>query len=217
MSGDTADVQQFGLELINITNGIPDSSWTPTDYDAVFAQLSTLASSVASHMQARLTITEIRAYTRAFRPYSDAKPFVDSGAPAAVHPLNVPGSNLGALPPQVSSTITEITPSRRHWGRTYLPTLADTDIGTNGRVTTTAQTALLNAWYSCYTNLQSVDFFPVVPTTMVEKRPTRTLQVVNNLRIDDVVDVIRRRRHASAIARLTLPAIAATQPADAEE
>lgn len=211
LSAATADDQFFTIDVANITNGNVDSSWTDADYTAVFGALDGMCLGLASSIDPRLKLSEIRAYARGFNPYSNQKPFTKSGAPEKIHAMAYQGTGGGASPPQCTTTVTELTPSRANWGRFYLPTLSSGSWTGSGRMTTPAMTAVLTAVHTAYSDLMSAGFFPVVPTTSVGgskdtgPKPVRTLQTVTGVRIDDVADVVRRRRHREPQAVQTLP------------
>lgn len=210
ISLDSADDQYFSVDLANITNGAIDSSWTDADYSAVFGALDGFATEVAGRMCTRYAIKELRAYRRAFLPYSSSKPFADSGAPEKIWSMNRLGLLPGQVPPQVSITITEMTASRANWGRMYLPAPGTSAIDDTGRLEANAYNGLINALHLAYDDLMGAEFFPVVPTTSVggtkvQPNPVRSLQVVSGVRIDDVLDVQRSRRHKNHQVRITKP------------
>ena len=193
-SADTADDQVFTFDLVNYTNGAIDSSWTIDDYNAVDLHLQGFLNSIKPNLQPRLTFTRWAAYVRQWNPKTIAKPWPDSGQPEHVGVLNIACTGVGALPPQVCSTVTELTPSRKHWGRFYSPTLAGNTIAASGRLATAFQDGLVAAASSMYESLVSTELIPVVPSLMADKVPARTLQQVTGVRVDDVVDTQRSRR-----------------------
>jgi len=214
ISGDAADDQYFSIDVVNITNGAVDGTWTDEDYDYVMQTLAGMCNALNSDVASYLTFKQVLAYIRAFNPYSNSKPFADSGPPDRILAANAPGAGQPNVAPQACTTITELTPSPKHWGRMYSPTLGVTSYGSSGRLSTATIDAIANNVHDRYETLMSAQYFPVVPTTQSDKQPARTLQTVTGVQVDDVPDVIRRRRHKNTLSKVTLPlATAQQQPA----
>lgn len=212
-SAEPADDQVFTVDVVNLTDGQVDSTWNQSDYDQAMYALGSFAAALRSHIVSRLVCDRISAYVMAFRPYSELKPFAESGPPEFVQAQAYAGAAGPNVGPQGCSTITEETPSRAHWGRIYSPTIGTTSIGNDGRLTGAARSALATALHDTYAALMTNQLYPVVPTTQVDKVPARTLQAVTGVRVDDVLDVHRSRRHKFAQNRTILPVTAAQQPA----
>lgn len=204
-SADTADDEMFSIDIANITNGAVDSSWTAGDYSAVEVHLRGIVTAMAPMLSSSYRCDRIDSYIRAFNPYSVAKPFADSGPPEWTTVVNTPGTALNTVPPHACTTVTEMTPSRAHWGRAFTPTLGLAAYDPGGRLNGTHLSALVTAWGQAYASLMTAEYFPVVPVTMVSKQPVRALQVVTAVRADDVVDAHRSRRHKTATNRITYP------------
>lgn len=204
-SAELADDQQFSIDLIKYSNGAIDSDWTAQDHTDAAAALTQFATAVASNVNTRMSCTTINAYFMAFNPYSNAKPFADSGPPAFIHPVAIPGGSAGSYPPQPCSTITERTPTRGNWGRLYTPSLGSIAYASSGRLSSTTQNSLVSA-YSTLVDTMDGKFYPVVPTTSVNRAQVRTLQQVTAAAVDDVVDSHHRRRHKNKISQVILPA-----------
>jgi hypothetical protein len=56
-----------------------------------------------------------------------------------------------------------------------------------------------------YSALATAELFPVVAVTQVDKAPSRGLLTIDKVTIDDIPDVIRRRRPRNTVYRKTLP------------
>jgi len=211
ISAAVADDQVYTLDFVNYTNGSPDSSWTDPDHTQLANIVGNFIAAVALNTITRMVATEMRFYRMAFNPYSNPKPFAESGPPVHIHALSNAGANATEQIPQATSTITEETPSRRHWGRLYIPTIHGGTLKAGGRFTTATVDALCQAYSDMAVSASASDFFPVVPTTSQWNGqvsvPMRALQNVTGCRVDDVPDVIRRRRHreSSYMKRLPLP------------
>lgn len=195
---DAGDDQVFTIDLVNITNGNVDGTWTDADYDYCVGLLNTMCVDMLPNIVSYLTLREIRAYIAGFNPYSNPKPFAATGPPERVYPLALTGALTGSFPPQPCTTVTEMTPSRPHWGRFYTPTFGAACYAPGGRLAASVVAALATNAHDTYNNLMSNQFFPVVPTTQSSKAPARTLQTVSGVRVDDVSDVQRRRRYQHA-------------------
>lgn len=221
-SQDVADNQVFTFDIVNFTDDKIDNTWTTADYDTIHTVLQNMLTTWAPHLASRMRPLEWRAYRRLFNPSTISKPWPDAGAPEAYRPLTVAFTGGSNIPPQPCSTITEMTPSRKNWGRLYTPTVAGNAIATNGRLSATALEAFAGGYHNLVSALWGAGFKVVVPTTSSGGKTVdgefvplvkRTLQAITNVRVDDVVDAHHRRRHKHKTDDHTLPAIAATLPA----
>lgn len=141
------------------------------------------------------------------------------------------GGAGATCPPQVASTVTEITDWRKRWGRFYVPGIASPNLNADGSLTTaavthicTAATALYNAWRTRGVTpivLGSIDAGATsiygVPlggmaggriykwiSGSLEQTSKITLALpVRRLRVDDVLDVQRSRRFQTPLQRVT--------------
>jgi hypothetical protein len=197
-----ADMAVFTIDVLNYTNGAIDNSWTQADYDAVQNQLSTFLAALSVRISNRWTWTATRVYRMIFTPQPPLpfpptaidKPFEDSGPPVHVYPNATAMTGSGNNIDQFACSVTEETPLRGHWGRFYLPTLSQAQLGANGRLTTVAVDAIADAYNTFTANLAANNFYTVVPNTQNRKQPIRALSNVTGIHVDDVPDVIRRRR-----------------------
>lgn len=205
--GSTAASEKFvtTMDIANITGGAVDSTWNDADYATVWAALDELMTAWAANMPTTYRWVEVRSYVRMFNDYSNPNPFVLSGPPERIIPTVRQGTSGAATQaPQVSITSTDRTPYARHWGRNYWPHPSSASCTPAGYVSPSVQTALATAVHSCYADLQAAEFFPVVPITMVGGIPTRGLLTVNEVQVDDLFDVIRRRRQKLPTSRIRL-------------
>jgi len=202
---DLADAQQYSLDIVNYTNGKIDNSWTTADHDAVKTAVEAFARSWLPIIPPRLSLDQMLMYRMAFRPYSDAKPFADTGSPAAAYGFNSPGSGTGTVPPQPCTTVTERTASRSNWGRLYSPTLAGSCYTAAGRLLGTLVDSIPQAYNSMFDALITGGFHLVVPTTSVNRSAFRALQSVSAVSVDDVTDAHHRRRFKHSTDRTILP------------
>lgn len=206
VSGLKADEMIVTFDIANITNGGLDSSWTTQDYSTVTAQLAALFENWAAHMDSTVNSKEIRYYRRAYNPYSVADPYPPSGPPEHVDPWVAVGADIRPMPHQVAVTHSEITTYPRHWGRAYWPALGATSsmVG-GGRLSSTFVDAWATELQTVYDNLMTAEFFPCVPTTRVNGVASRQLLGVQSIQVDNVADIIRRRRARQTTYRKVLP------------
>jgi hypothetical protein len=146
-----------------------------------------------------------------------------------IHSVSIPGTATGdALPPQIACSVTELTDARKHWGRFYLPGFGEADNNPTGTLANLAQITIANEAKVLYdrwnamtdTNAvvwgritaQSQYNSPIVPdrpfpSWFAPPPPVTTLvtgaYAVQKIRVDELWDVIRRRRYQSALVRET--------------
>lgn len=205
-SGTTEDVAVVTFDIVNITGGALDRTWTSGDWTVVNNALATFWTSVSAVMTNNHTFVYRKGYLRTFNPLTEVKPFADSGGPAFVAAISGTGQlSTGYMPYQISATITEKTPWPKHWGRLYIPGIGSASFDAYGRIVSATRTAMANAYQALNTTLQAGGFFLVVPVTSVNKTPVRGLLNVTGVQVDDIPDVQRRRRPRQAAARTVLP------------
>jgi hypothetical protein len=205
-STDAADEWIMGFDIANITGGVLDSTWTPADYTAVGTPMITMLNALLAGQHIQCTRKEARFYRRAFNPLSNAQnPFAPSGPPENVASWTGVGTGTGYSPAQVAISVTEKTTYPRHWGRMYIPGVEVGDITGALHIPATRVDAIAQAVHDCYAAWMAAEFFPVVPVTQVLGAPTRGLLTVTEVQVDDVYDVIRRRRAHTTTYRKSLP------------
>ncbi len=99
------------------------------------------------------------------------------------------GSGSLRLPPQVACSVTEETPVRRRWGRFYLPAFTTTSLGSNGRMASASVVQIADAAQDFYQDMIAAN-----RRSVVLSQATRTYEDVQAIRVDNVFDIIRRRR-----------------------
>lgn len=206
---DPADYMVTTMDIANITAGTVDPSWTDADYTTVDAQISGMAGDWCARAQDRLTHVENRYYRRAFNAIDtpgdvqpDDKPFAISGPPERVFPGFGGLTGLaGVQANQVAMTSTEKTAYPKHWGRTYWPLPGGSELDSAGRWQTTALNTFGGALRTRYSNLMTAEFFPVIAVTQIQGQRARGLLTVDKLQLDNVPDVIRRRRLKTATVK----------------
>lgn len=198
------DKAQFKVDLLNITSGNVDTSWTAGDFANVKAKFDTFCTAMKAYTTDSHTFDSYRAYHMRFNPSPDiTRPFADTGAP--VYVATGVGNATGSirLPYQVAATVTLRTAWAKHWGRIYLPGPFYTGgaVDANGRLPALYRTAVANLVFDLFDDLAAADFLPVVPVGQLEKQPFHALLGVSETVVDDIPDVQRRRRPKMAAAR----------------
>jgi hypothetical protein len=205
--GDSAEARDdmfITFDLVNVTNGNIDTTWSTTDYTNAEALFDTFFTNMKPNYGASMTVDQYRWYRRMFNPYSNTtKAFADSGPPVRLTSKTITGT-AGSFFHQMACAVTEKTPWPKHWGRFYLPAIAATS-STGGRWANATVDTVAGHVNTLYQGLAAAELFPVVPVTQVDKDPLRALIGVEKIQIDNVPDVVRRRRPASVTYRKTLP------------
>jgi hypothetical protein len=208
-AGTTEDYAQFKLDLLNITSGAVDTSWVPADFTAVATALDAFATRILPFVSSTHTLKEYRAYKMRFNPSDPGpghgpanpqRPFLDSGPPVYVLAKNVFGTGTSATPYQVACTVTLKTPWPKHWGRIYIPGAA-LGMTSSGRWVTASQQTIADAAFDLQDDLAAAGFLITVPVAQVAKERFHALLAPTSMVVDDIPDVIRRRRPKQAAVR----------------
>lgn len=138
------------------------------------------------------TLRETRWYD--YSPLSSRPGPVDKVTASAVAGTSASGRG----PDQIAITSTYKTASRKHWGRTYWPTLNAVVYTANyGRFSTTVCDTLANATRTLFQTTGSSGLVCPVVVSIGHK----AVMGIRELQVDDVPDVIRRRRDKMATYR----------------
>jgi len=212
-----ADHMVTSMDIVNITNSDIDNSWTDSDHSQVVGAINAALNDLRPQWSPNVSHIETRLYRMQFTdppalPYPPNyvdKPFVKSGPPVWTVSGVGPGlhPNTGAYnAPQVAISTTDRTPYRRHWGRNYWPAVPPENVASDGHYLP----AFVDAWATglegLYANLSAQEFFPVVTVSQIDSVYARGLLTVTELQVDDVPDVVRRRRPRATTYRKQLPA-----------
>lgn len=208
--GTVEDKAQIGLNIVNITNGDIDTSWDDGDFTAVNTALGTFLNAWQASASNTHTADEIRYYVRGFNPDlpigqpvttpdpATGKPyqrFVHSGTVERVYPVTKIGASSAAVEAyQVAMSITWRTAQRRHWGRIYLPGVSIGATSQFGRFNSATITTIANAAAELVDALGDAGFQLFVPTTQVGGKFHVAGQTITEAVVDDIPDVVRRRR-----------------------
>jgi hypothetical protein len=188
-----ADPCLMHFDFLNMTAGNPDDTWIAADYVNCETAINTWWSAVAAYPHSNIKFTTVlwhRVGTGVSKP-NPAERIMTVGAPVTS------SGGAGAIP-QAACSITFRTGVRKSWGRTYLP--LGPNAVTAGRPTAVAVDAIANATNTLVTSLASQDFYLVVVS-----KPLASSLNVENVEVDNVPDVIRRRRWKKQTYRKILP------------
>lgn len=123
------------------------------------------------------------------------------GDPVMVEDVDLAGTGTGLpLPPQMSISVTFRTSQRKRWGRMYLPCPTTSWLSAGGRLDPAACTAIANATTFLTSRAQTGCALTVFSRVKWQHFDPVTIQV------DDIYDVIRRRRFSQPTFRATVPA-----------
>lgn len=214
-SGVVQDPDMCTFHFLNLTADVPDDTWTTGDYTTVETAFDNFWSAVRVRWSPEVKLSEYswRADGPAFSPHGGG-----FSPTLRLTPKSVAGSASTGdiLPPQCAMTVTEVTSAhytaygvgvpgsvpgtgrtqvRNRWGRFYLPTLMNSEIA-DGRFTTAACAAVANAVQTMYNACVAADLIPVMysPTT-------GNCWSIEEIRVDDLVDVVRSRRYVTPLTR----------------
>jgi hypothetical protein len=177
------DRVQTHIDFVNMTAGAPDDTWTAGDFTTVEAAIDAFWTTIKPNFHSGLVLTEYRWY-RVGPGAAPPEPTV------RVVTRSVAGtSGTGPLPQQCAFTISLRTALRKHWGRMYLPAPTLAQLAAGGLASTTFTDAIANAFNTLVTTVETADFYPVVYS-----RSRSRAYAVNRVVVDNVIDVIRRRR-----------------------
>jgi hypothetical protein len=148
-------------------------------------------------------LVAIKGYPRSFaNPMSADSRFAPSGPPVWLSVQNVPGTGAGqSLPYQVAMSVTHLTGVAHHWGRHYLPGLTEDAVTTTGRWDTADVQTAEAAAVALVQALHDADIPMVVAGTQHNSVVGPWLWKVIGIQVDDIPDVIRRRRAKQAAVR----------------
>lgn len=183
------DPAEMHFDFLNLTSGSPDDTWTTTDYeDCEDSLLTYFWGNVKSVVSTQLVLDRIDWYRHG--------PGVTAPNPVErTLDVNVPGtSSSQILPPQVACSLTLRTGVRKSWGRTYLPGLTSAVLDSHGALATTSVDGIEAALRTMVAHAVGQDF----PVVVVSNHLSAALNV-EATEVDDVPDIIRRRRFPAAV------------------
>jgi hypothetical protein len=186
----TRDTVLTSFCLAKISASEPDPAWDTSDYTNVETLLDTWWRAIRGDWNTDIDLVEVRWYQEG--------PGVTPPSPVVrVHTFNLPGtSSSGALPPQVSTTVTLKTALRKQWGRMYLPAPGTVAVsqaaGTYGRYTSAFVDLVETSTASLLNQCGGLGLIP-----MVWSVTGKGFMSVTGYEVDDIPDIQRRRRFAT--------------------
>jgi len=211
-SSDPNDDVNVSFDIVNITNGDIDSSWTDSDMSTVEQVFDDAIVNAGLTFPSRLRFGEFKWYRRAFNPYpvdpvvgTPDKPFMDSGPPIRITTLSHLGDGA-TVPPQLSLVVSERTAWPHHHGRVYWPMSGGSAIDGTGHATTSFVDGVASIFAGLYASLADREYQIAVPVTQVKNTPARALIGVSEIWVDNVIDTQRRRAFETATYTKKLPA-----------
>lgn len=208
-AGTVEDKAEFKLDLLNITSGAIDTTWTAGDFAACKTAIDTFLNVLASRTGNTTSYSQHKAYRMSFNasdpgpgpaPGNTSRPFADTGPPIYLATISIPGTASPALPYQLTGTVTYRTPWAKHWGRSYLVGCPQA-FTAQGRIASGDATAIANGAKAMGGALADAGFLHVVPVGQMKRQAFHGLLGVTQYVVDDIPDVIRRRRPKQAAAR----------------
>ena len=190
----TSGFGSYGINLAAGNNHIVTNNFV-TDINAFWTLVS---GSITQYV----TLREARFYeVPEGGPFPIRDPRGHMGDPVKIAAINRPGTNTsGAMPPQVACSVTFKTAHRLRWGRFYLPHPARNTVGDKGALNADVADAFLQGAHALTGRGGSGCCLTVFSHKYWNHEDPETIQ------IDDVLDVVRRRRYSRPTARWTLPA-----------
>jgi len=193
------------FDLSNITGGALDTTWTTTDFTTCESKFDTFFNDWITYMDNQCRVTEYRWYQMQFNNYGVTEPFQQTGPPVRVTSKSFTGTMATVQAPQVAMTVTEKTAFPKNWGRFYLPVPSASQLDVTRQFKNATVDAVATITQTLYSTLMAADFQPTVPITQTHKDPNRQLLTVNQIQVDSVPDVQRRRRPFAPLYKKALP------------
>lgn len=188
------DVAVMHFDFVNFTGGNPDDTWDSGDYTKMDAHVAAWWTATHSLCPGTIILREVRWYR-----IGTGVPIPNT--PEHILPVAVGGSSSnGDLPSQCAASISLHVGPRRNWGRTYFPGLNQGALTGRGMLTNTAADQLATATDTLATTAAADDFVLSVHSTTLG-----SMLAVEHVAVDNIIDVIRRRRWEHATYMKTIP------------
>jgi hypothetical protein len=189
------DDMTMHFDFMNLTGGNPDDTWTTGDYTTLEAALLSFWTTTKVYSDPKTQLREIRWHRAGV-----GVPKPNPAERTYVLTTMVPGTGTAGLQvPQVACSITFRTAVRRSWGRTYLP-FNGQQANTQGRLSASTVDTIAGAANTLYGTAAAADFYLVVTSLHLSAALN-----VERVEVDDVLDIIRRRRWKHTTYRKLLP------------
>lgn len=190
-SDDNADIH---YDFLNLTGGTPDDTWTTGDYTTMETHITDWWTATKNLYTSRVALHQIRWYRV-------GNGIVPPNPAERVTTVDVAGTNSAdELPPQTACAVTFRTARRKQWGRTYMPGLTTGWLGTGGVIAASVVDTVCTRANDLFAASIADDFHPVVLSGVAGSAFT-----IEQVQVDDIADVIRRRRWKTPTHRKILP------------
>lgn len=183
-----SDPAEVHFDFLNFTSGAPDDTWITSDYTTLEGYLNTFFNAVKIYGLSGSKVTQY-AWYRVGSGVTSPNPAERTLVLGT--PISMTGT-AGPLPPQAACSITFRTAVRKSWGRTYLP-IGGATLNGDETIPTATVDAIANATNALVTSAAGSDFALVVTSLHLNASLN-----VEHVEVDNLVDVIRRRRWKSA-------------------
>lgn len=177
------DTAIMHFDFLNMTAGVPDDTWVTADFTTLEGYLKTMFTSLVATMQPKHTFDTV-----SWHRIGPGAPVPNPAERIATVSATQPTGTGSTNPPQIACSITFRTGVRKSWGRTYLP--CGISPGAQHRWASTNVDVVATAVDTMVKAAAAADFYHVV----FSKTLNSALNV-EAIEVDDVPDVIRRRRH----------------------
>lgn len=175
------DVYENVLHFVNSASGIAGEAVLDSQKAAAEAAFGAFFTVASSRMHPFVALDGYRWYGLTL-----GDPI--SGPPTRVTDItDVTAGGPGSVPSQVACAITMRTGLRKHWGRIYVP--CSNLSSTNGMFSSATVDALANGFRTFITACQAVSLTPVIFSPQ-----RQSVMSIASIAVDDVPDIIRRRR-----------------------
>lgn len=187
------DNQLFTDDLQTIVNKVKDT-WVGTMTGGAAPMVAT----IASVFPTTLTYTKVTGY----QVNSDGRAVAQ--AEANFPTSGVSGTGTASLPPQCAVAVTLLTsrPGRSGRGRLFLGPIAQSAIGTDGRLTAATRTRILDAMTYFYTELRNASYTNDAQRPVVVSPTLGQSFKIKSVAVGDVIDTMRSRRNALVEAKV---------------
>lgn len=183
---------QYSVAFVNVTSGDPDYTWTTADFSAIEAGSEALWTALAAKLPTSYRLEEHRwyAYGPGVSPPNPVHRYVTLATP-------IPGTSSAATHMSAASAVTLKTTLRKHWGRYYMP-ISVSRMDAAGRMSSAEVDAWATAARTWLTSGSGQGVLPVVYDST-----NHVVHGMTALQVDDIPDVVRRRRQSVTQYRKT--------------
>lgn len=189
-TGTREDVATYGMRIAKVA-GTDRVIGLTSELPTIEGFANTLSTALAALMSTQWTLAEyVWHERRASHPAAEGGGEKPGPAIRRTAKSTVGTDAGGRLPDQIACTCTFKTPSRKHWGRVYLPGFAKSTVdGTYGRFNNGGCDIVAAAFNAFATSLDGAGY-----RLGVWSYQKQAFMDVDQVQVDNVVDVQRRRR-----------------------